>query len=406
MTSTAGLKISRQLTTCMVMQEIVHCGPISRSSIAKQTGLSKQTVGEIARQLEAEGWIRETGRTSGHVGRTAVTYEIIHDAACFIAVDLGGTKVRAATVDLAGNIHTEETERTDPSGGPDVVAQIARLCHAVTVKGRIALPAVKLAVIGVPGIPDRETGRVHLAPNIAGLDQINFQAKLGKAIGIDVIVENDVNLAVQGEHWIGCGSGIDDLVYISLGTGIGAGIMMGGKLLRGADAAAGELGYLPIGSDPFDPESLRVGALERTVAGSGIRKRYKDLTNKTLDVSAIFDAAKSGDVNACRVLDETAQFLARAIAAVSAVVNPGKVILGGSIGLRQVLVDRVRATLPLCYPGSISVERSALGGHATLAGGAAVGLGQLHAILFSEDIARGKITIPQSKDTHFLRVLQ
>ena len=406
MSIATGLKISRRLTTCMVMQEIVHCGPISRASIAKQTGLSKQTISEIARQLESEGWIRETGRTSGHVGRTAVTYEIVPDAACIIAADLGGTKVRAATVDLAGNIQTEKTEETDRRGGRHVVLQIARLCRSVAAERRIAPQAVKLAVIGVPGVPDADTGRVHMAPNIAKLDRMDFRTELGGAMGLDVILENDVNLAVCGEHWIGCGSGIDDLVFISLGTGIGAGIMVGGKLLRGANAAAGELGYLPIGADPFEGESLRVGALERVVATVGIRSRYQNLAGKDLGVSAIFDAAGEGDPHAFAVLEETSRYLARAIAAVCAVVNPGKVILGGSIGLRQELVERVRESLHLCCPSHVTVERSVLGGYATLAGGAALGLGQLHAMLFSEGIASAEIEIPQSKNPSFLRVLK
>ena len=401
-----GLKISRRLTTCMVMQAIVHCGPITRASIAKQTGLSKQTIGEIARQLEAEGWIQETGRTSGHVGRTALTYEIVSDAACIIAADLGGTKVRAATVDLAGNIQTEKTEETDRRGGRHVVLQIARLCRSVAAERRIALQAVKLAVIGVPGVPDAETGRVRMAPNIPNLDKIDFRTELCNAMGLDVILENDMNLAVCGEHWIGCGSGIDDLVFISLGTGIGAGIMVGGKLLRGANNAAGELGYLPIGADPFEEESLRVGALERVVATAGIRSRYQDHAGNKLGVLAIFDAARGGDQHAYAVVEETARYLAWTIAAVCAVVNPTKVILGGSIGLRQELVDLVRTSLHLCCPSHVTVERSALGGRATLAGGAALGLGHLHAMLFSEGIASADIEIPQSKNTSFLRVLK
>ncbi|WP_432289102.1 MarR family transcriptional regulator (plasmid) [Aminobacter sp. BA135] len=106
-------RISRQFSQRSVMEAIVQGGPISRASIAKLTGLSKQTISEIVRDLEDGGWVRETGRTSGHVGRTAVTYELVVDAAFIVAVDLGGTKVRVAVTDLAGQIVIEDAAPTD-----------------------------------------------------------------------------------------------------------------------------------------------------------------------------------------------------------------------------------------------------------------------------------------------------
>ena len=110
------------------MEAIVQSGPISRA-IAKQTGLSKQTISEIVRQLEDEGWVRETGRTSGHVGRTAVTYELVPDAAYIVAVDLGGTKVRVAIADLACQVFAEEVVPTDPARRQSGRRQIATLCR-------------------------------------------------------------------------------------------------------------------------------------------------------------------------------------------------------------------------------------------------------------------------------------
>src|SRR5262245_18061136 len=116
-------RISRQFSQRSVMETIVQGGPISRASIAKQTGLSKQTISEIVRGLEQEGWIQETGRTSGHVGRTAVTYELVNDAAYIVAVDLGGTKVRVALTDLACRIFAEAPASTDARGGQLLVGE-------------------------------------------------------------------------------------------------------------------------------------------------------------------------------------------------------------------------------------------------------------------------------------------
>ena len=343
---------SRQFSLCMVMETIVHCGPISRASVAKQTGLSKQTISEIARSLEEDGWIRETGRTSGHVGRSAVTYEIVPDAACIAAVDLGGTKVRAAIADLSCRVLAELIEPTDKRGGIHVTRQIARLCREVAKRNSIDFTRVRLAVVGVPGVPDKKSGQIHMAPNISGFDELDVASNLKSELGLDVMFENDVNLAVTGEKWVGAGAGIDDLAYIALGTGIGAGIIVGGELVRGFANAAGELGFLPMGADPFEPESRRVGAFERVTATDGIRARYKELTGENADVPSIFDKAADGDAAAATVIDETARYVARAIATLAAVTNPGRIIMGGSIGSRPELVDRIRELVPLCSPAA------------------------------------------------------
>lgn len=394
-------RISRRLSLCTVMEAIVHCAPISRASIAKQTGLSKQTISEIIRLLEVDGWVQETGRTRGHLGRSAVTYEIVPDAACIATVDLGGTKVRVAIADLSCRILAELTEPTDKRGGKYVVHQIARMCRQAAQHNSVDFKNVWLAVVGVPGVPEADSGRVHMAPNIADLDVFDVTAMLERELGLDVIVENDVNLAVLGEHWIGNGAGTDNLAFISLGTGIGAGIMVGGELVRGHANFAGELGFLPFGADPFEPISLRIGALERVIATDGIKTRYQALSGNKQSVPDIFDALDS-DEFARIVIDEIGRYLARAIATICAVTCPGKVILGGSIGSRKELLERVLTDIPLCFPYPVEIEVSTLGAQAALAGGAAVGLAHLHTTLFSGGVPGAKIALPPAEVVRFV----
>ena len=382
------------------METILQGGPISRASVAKLTGLSKQTISEIVRQLESDGWVQERGRTSGHVGRTAVTYELVPAAAFIVAVDLGGTKVRVAIADLSCRVISEEVAPTDPRGGVDVITQIAGLCRSAAARKNIAWERVRLAVIGAPGAP-QDDGRVLLAPNIAHFDAMDVAAAFETALGIDVMIENDVNLAVYGESWMGNGQGIDNLAFIALGTGIGGGLMVGGELVRGAGNAAGELGFLPFGADPFDPESLRAGALERVVASAGIKHRYRELAGEGASVPEIFARAAAGDVSATTVLDETARHLARGIAAICSVANPQKVIVGGSIGIRPEIIERLRLLLPLCVPTAIAVEASALGPHASIVGATAIGLSHLHNSLFGADAPDSHITLPKGRPVSF-----
>lgn len=386
--------ISRQFSQRFVMEAIVQGGPISRASIAKVTGLSKQTVSEIVRDLEEDGWVRETGRTSGHIGRTAVTYELVVDAAYIVAIDLGGTKVRVAVTDLSGHIVAEDTAPTDPRGGDHIVMQIAGRAFSVADNAGVPREKLRLAVVGVPGAPDNRTGRVLLAPNIYGFDTMNVLQALKNTFGFDVVLENDVNLAALGESWQGQGQGIDNLAYVALGTGIGSGLILGGNLVHGAVNAAGEMGFLPIGADPFDPVSLRVGAYERVVATHGIMSRYEAAAGEKIGVPVIFERAAAGDQAAGAVIDETARHVASGIAAICAIANPQLVILGGSIGLRPEILERTRHFLPQCFPYPVDVVSGELGSRAALVGATAVGLGQLHNVLFGVEMPNTGISLP------------
>lgn len=400
------LRISRKFSQRAVMEAIIQNGPISRASISKQTGLSKQTISEIVRQLELDDWVRETGRTSGHVGRTAVTYELVPDAAYIAAVDLGGTKIRLAIADLACQVFAEEVVATDRRGGQFVVDQIADLCAQAANHLNIPRERIRMAVIGAPGAPDAKTGRILLAPNIAGFDTMNVAAAFERALGIDVILENDVNLAVLGENWLGQGQGIDNLAFIAVGTGIGGGLMVGGQLVRGAMNAAGELGFLPFGADPFDPESLRMGAFERVTASIGIMGHYAAASGETATVPAIFERAAAGDIHASATLDETAKYLARGISAIAAIANPEKVIMGGSIGLRPELIERIRTFLPTCFPYPVDIEASQLGPRAAIVGAAAIGLSHLHNALFGADAPDSRMSLPPAETVTFREALR
>lgn len=377
--------ISRRLSIRDVIQAIITSGPISRAQLAKQTNLSKQTVSEIVAHLEKEGWVHQVGRTHGHIGRTAVTYELIENAAFIASVDLGGTKVRVALADLACTIINTQQEPTAPEGGEVVINQIARLIRQAALAAGIAPNKVKLVVVGVPGVPDQNTGHVVLAVNIKGFDDIDVISALHDALGIEVILENDVNLAVLGEHAVS--QDCDNLVYISIGTGIGAGIINNGQLLKGAHNAAGELGYLPLGSDPFEEKSRHTGALERAIGTEGICARYRAMGGDKATVPEIFAAYQKGEVIAIRTLDKTANLIAQSITAVCAVLNPQEILLGGSIGMRIELFEQVQKHLSACCPYPVTLKISQLGTQAALLGGAHVGLAVFHNLVFEEGMA-------------------
>ncbi len=388
----AQSKISRRMSQSAVVQAIATYGPISRASVAKLTGLSKQTISEIVGNLEADGWVRTVGRTEGHVGRRAVVYEIAPDAATVASVDLGGTKVRVALCDMTGRVLAEREEPTEQTGGMNVVEQVSRMVRATT--AGFECGDLKFVVVGVPGVPDMVTGAIHMAPNISGIDQIDLANELNARIGVEVLVENDVNLAALGERWMDSRTDEDDLVFVSVGTGIGAGIVIEGKLMRGVSGAAGEIGFLPFGADPFEVESLQIGALERVSTTEAIIGQYQALSGKTLSVPAIFDAANAGDRDAEQTLDNVAIQIARASAAIIAVLDPSLIVMGGSIGARQELMQRISRLLDRCSSRPVSIRPSKLGTHAVLAGGASIALSHLHMSLFAEGQKGAEIRVP------------
>ncbi|MEY8117265.1 ROK family protein [Falsihalocynthiibacter sp. BN13B15] len=386
--------ISRRMTLSSVVQAITTYGPISRASVAKMTGLSKQTVSEVVASLEQDGWVQTVGRTEGNIGRRAVVYEIVPEAALVASVDLGGTKVRVALCNLSGAVVSEIMEPTVQTGGKDVVAQIGRIIHKSASDLDISTDKIRVAVVGVPGVLDSASGNINMAPNIAGIDAIDFPTLMQESLGIEVLVENDVNLAALGEHWMTHQGEKDDLVFLSIGTGIGAGLVIGGQLVRGATGAAGEIGYLPFGADPYEAESLTVGALERMTATNAIKGHYLELTGVQKSVPEVFDAALAGDAAAEKVLTQAARYIGRAIAAIAAVVDPACVVIGGSIGARHEFTKLIEPEIRKCFPRQIPIEVSALGNHAALAGGTSIALSRLHVALFSGGLPGAKIIIP------------
>jgi predicted NBD/HSP70 family sugar kinase len=375
--------LARQLSVGAVVDTIIHDGPVSRVAVAKATGLSKQTVSEVVRELEAEGWVRATGRTTGRVGRTATTYEICPDAAFVLGVDLGGAKVHAAIANLACHVVTEESEGTAPTGGLAVVKQIANLASRLTDRAGIPSDKIRLAAIGSPGVVDPASGGIRLAPNIPGFESLDVVSALSDALGTEVIIENDVNMAAIGEQWLGKAKGKSTFAFLALGTGFGMGVLSDGKLMRGAGGAAGEIAYLPIGGDPFDPATREHGTLETAVGAAGILRRYRAAGGvSATTVRDIFDAMAAGDAVARATIEETARLIALTTLTVATLLDPELIVLGGSIGVRLELVERVRALLAGCMPTPALIEASALGNRSGIVGALAVAISNIHSSLF------------------------
>ncbi|MCF1481037.1 MULTISPECIES: ROK family transcriptional regulator [Rhizobium/Agrobacterium group] len=384
----------RQISVRAAMDILLHQGPTSRADLAKKTGLSKQTMSEVIRTLETAGWVRVKGIVSGKVGRSAVTYEVAPDAGFVIGMDIGATTIRVAIADIAGTIVHEVEKSAGEHGGEALLAHVSGIVEASLKKARVSRSKVLLAAVAMPGVIDPETGRLSLAPNLSEIGSLDVIKALQGIFRCDVIIENDVNAAVIGESWKGSGIGLDSVAFVSLGTGIGLGVLFNGKLMRGAKGAAGEIGYLPFGADPYNSESLERGALECAIGARGILERYGNPGDGGMTVRDILEAAEKGDAKALATVQETARLAALLVVSVHAMLDPGKIILGGNVGRNPLMVRMVKEALATSTRSSISLEASTLASRATLVGAVAIALNQLHNALFSPQDLPSEMRLP------------
>ncbi|MER8578482.1 ROK family transcriptional regulator [Mesorhizobium sp. M1423] len=391
-------RVSRQLSQRSVFEVLLQKGPISRADLSKVTGLSKQTTSEVIDAFEQQGLVRPMGRTSGNVGRTAVLYELSPDGGYCLGVDLGGTKVTAAIADISSKVLSEATESTDPRGGVAVLDQIARLAGRLARDVGAHPSRIRSIVIGTPGVVDVRSGAIDLAPNIAHLGELDVVGAISEKLGRPVAVENDVNLGLLGEIWHGCAQNVADVAFIALGTGIGLGIYANGRLVRGENGAAGEIGYFPIGGDPWRAEVREQGCLEYEAGAIGIVRRYNQAGGSEVDgVLPIFERMKRGEVLAEKIIGETARLIAQAVSIVAVTIDPKLVVLGGSIGARPEFAQRVSEQSSLLGPRPVEIRPSALGNRASVVGALAVALNRFHEDLFGIAEFPGTFALPAPK---------
>jgi predicted NBD/HSP70 family sugar kinase len=354
-------------------------GPAARADVVARTGLSTPTVSAGLRAFEHEGVVREFGRTTGRRGPRASLYELRPDAVLVLGIDIGARHVRTVLVGLDGQlVEALDAPLARPRAG-DVLDAVRSL------PGRLGarFERVELAVVGTPGVVDPATGRVGTVPNLEEWEGILAADALGEALGVPVRVENDVNLAALGEQAQGAGRDVADFAYLSVGTGVGAGIVVEGRLHRGVRGAAGEVAFLPVGADPFDlSDPRRRGAMEAALSAQGVEAIAARLAGAAagaagpaLDAESVFASARAGDPLGRAVALETARQIATCVAAITAVLDLELVLLGGGIGANaDLLLPDVREAIAALVPAPPRVEAATLGERAVATGAVAVGL--------------------------------
>ncbi|MDR7542857.1 MAG: ROK family protein [Armatimonadota bacterium] len=261
----------------------------------------------------------------------------------YLGVDLGGTKILAALVDERGRVLVRERAPT-PEGGPEaVIGTIVDRVHALCRRAGQDIGVVRGLGVGAPGPMDPLSGVVFEPPNLPGWRDVPLGQLLSASLGIAVFVENDANAAALAEHWVGAGVGVDDLIYMTVSTGIGGGLILGGRLYHGAAGTAGEVGHMVI--EPGGPRCNcgRFGCLEALASGPSIAREARAavaagrptvlaaIPSQALNAAAVARAALDGDPVAREIYARAAAALGTGITNLVNLLNPAMVILGGGV---------------------------------------------------------------------------
>lgn len=349
----------------LLVEAMMHGEPLQRPALAQRIGLSRLAVSELLAGLETRGLVQVAGAIGGAPGRSQLSYALRAEAATALGFDVGGTKVAAAITDLRGRILAERNEPTEGGSPAELVAQLARMVDALREEAGVPRFRQHVMAIGVPAAVHPRTADLSLAGNLPGLEGSNLRAQLTQSLGMDVLIDNDVNLALLGEIGQFGAEVPQNVAFIALGTGIGGALMVNGRLLRGAHGGAGELGYMPL----WTIDAPGVPPLEERVGEAGIRRAFvAEGGDPALSVRDIFAAAQTGHGAAVAALDTAAEHVARAVLALLALLDTDMIVFGGSVGSRPEFIARVERRVAAAWMRPVTLVRSQSGGRAGLLG--------------------------------------
>lgn len=386
-TGAARPRLIRTLNEQLLLEQMRANGPVSRGDLAGASGLSKPTVALALTSLERDALVQHAGRRTGRRGRSASLYEIRSDAGFVLGLDVGREFVRGAVADLAGTLRARQSRAARSSSGAGRVRELASLADELMQEAGLEAKRTLLqTVIGSPGVVEPDGRALQLAPNLPGWERPTVLRDLRRLLGAETTIENDVDAAAVAERDHGHGRDFSTFAFVSVGTGIGMGLILDGELHRGAHGAAGEIAFLPLG-DGDSPEARRRGALESVASSAAVVRAARRAGTRRRSARSVFAAAAAGDRAAHAIVVHEAAIVARALAAIVAVVDPELIVLGGGIGRAPGFAEQVRARLAQISPIVPEVRPSALGEDAVVDGCLAVGGDRLWERILSSRLA-------------------
>jgi glucokinase len=350
-------------------------------------------VTNVIKDLLSEGLVEPLGEGESSGGRPPDMIRFKAERGCLLAVEISAESISLLLTDLNGSeLDAQKIPLAKRKTTPDAICgYIVEELKTLLRKQRKTREQLLVVVVGAPAITNVEEGTVLSISTLEGWRSVPLRAMLSKMVNCMVIVENDMNLAAQGEKYCGAAQAERDFVFIHIGTNVGAGVFLGGRIHHGSHWSAGEIAYLRLPSiSRRQPTIHEFGELETVLTSSGIMKSWHEESGKAvragreMDAVGILNLAQAGDPRAEKVVRHRAEIVADIIVNLSLILNPGLILLGGEIGGHPVLIDFVRKQLEGDEFAVTKVSSSSPGDRAVLWGAISLALEAIPGVLLPQ----------------------
>lgn len=376
----------RELNRSRVIDALRELGVASRADVARHTGLSRTTISGLVAEMREEGLVVDRPDANGEAqasgaGRPATPIGLSPRAGAALGIDFGKRHLAVVIADLSHSLLAEDRremeEGYDSRHGMDAATELAE-----EVLERSGVPRAQILGVGLglPGPIHGPSGQVGSSDILPGWADLPVAQEMEARLGLPVRVDNDANLGALAELFWGAGRDASELVYLKVATGIGAGLVINGRLFHGAGGTAGEIGHLTI--DEHGPlcRCGNRGCLETFAAGDALVELLRSSLGHELTVEEIVDQAVEGDVACGRAIADAGRHLGHAVGAICNLINPERVVVGGSIGQAGDLLlgemrEAVRRRAVLSAAQDVEIVAGVLGERAEVLGATALVLG-------------------------------
>jgi glucokinase len=382
----------RRVNSALLLDMIREKGPVSRAELARLSGLTKPTVSSQVADLVKRGIVVEDGEgePDARGGKPPMMLRFDSGAGMLAAAEIGSSAVRVWLADLDGRRLGCETFATDPEKGASRVLNVLISgIQGLLKRHRRSNGKLLCVSVAAPGRVNARSGIVLEAGNVFHWKDIPVASRIEERLGARTVVENDVNLAALGEMHSGIAAGAENFVLIRLGTGIGAGLVLGGRLYQGTHWAAGEIAHMVFDRASAIEDATDRGLLESAIGSDRILERVRTARSgqwtdgsllPNMDVAGeLGNAVRRNDPIAARIVDDVAAQLSITVADLAATVDPELVVLAGD--LFGLVIDRIRELVGRVIPWPMRIELSELGADAALMGAMGVARGEAHDLI-------------------------
>lgn len=399
----------RQTNAQILLRLLRDQGPCSKADLVRASGLSAPSVTNVVATLISTGLVEGVGEGNSTGGRPPDILRFKAEHAAVAGVEITHTSLRFLLADLNGVelAHLETPIRRSQSTPTQVCRQIGKEVRRLLRKRKLAETQLAALTVGVPAIVNVEEGMVVALSALQDWNNVPLGPMLTAEFRCRVVIDNDTNLAAEGEFYRGAAQGESDFVFVTIGEGVGAGIFLGGGIHRGSQWSAGEIGYLRVPAISRERPTLhKYGKLEKALSGSGILKSWRSsgpgsrIRSRVTRAADVWDLAATGNARAKRILKQRAGILADVIVDLALILNPSLILLGGEVGNHPVLLHELKTSLAGDEFPIVQVALGTLGSSAVLWGAACTALEPAILRLLIADHSFSRNETPSQRHTH------